>query len=240
MSTIPQSIQLTFVLATLLTLWFFLLAVRNAADAKVRSRTRKVGMILILWLLVQAIISYQGLYVHSMNQLPPGIIVFGVLPCVIAIALMFLTPTGRAFTDNLSVLHLTWLNVVRVPVELVLYGLFLNTAVPELMTFAGRNFDILCGITAPLLIVLGKREIIGRRVMLFWNIAGLMLLLNIMVNAALSAPTPLQQFGFEQPNIAIFYLPFSFLPAFVAPMVLYGHLVSIRRLLNLKPSAEQK
>lgn len=46
---------------------------------------------------------------------------------------------------------LSYVHIIRIPVELVLYRLFLNGIVSELMTFKGRNFDILAGITAPLI-----------------------------------------------------------------------------------------
>ena len=56
------------------------------------------------------------------------------------------------------------------------------------------------------------------------------LLANIVVNALLSTPTPIQKFAFDQPNIAILNFPFSWLPTFIVPIVLFGHLASIRQL----------
>ena len=67
---------------------------------------------------------------------------------------------------------------------------------------------------------------------LLWNFIALVLLINIVVNAVLSAPFPFQQFAFDQPNIAVLYFPFVLLPAFIVPIVLFGHLVSIRQLVR--------
>jgi hypothetical protein len=118
-------------------------------------------------------------------------------------------------------------------VELVLFWLFLNNTVPELMTFTGRNFDILAGITAPSVAYFGlQKSKLSRQIILIWNVLCLGLLLNIIVNALLSAPSPFQQFAFEQPNLALANFPFSWLPTFIVPIVLLGHLVSIRRLLK--------
>jgi hypothetical protein len=44
---------------------------------------------------------------------------------------------------------LTLLHIIRIPVELGLYWLFIYKAIPQLMTFEGRNFDILVGLTVP-------------------------------------------------------------------------------------------
>ena len=132
--------------------------------------------------------------------------------------------------DGLPLLHLTYVNVVRIPVEIVLYWLYLNKAVPELMTFAGSNFDILAGISAPLVAYVGlRKQKLSKKVVLWWNIAALALLLNIVIHAVLSAPFVFQQLAFDQPNIGVLYFPFVWLPAFIVPVVLFGHLVSIRQ-----------
>ena len=133
--------------------------------------------------------------------------------------------------DSLPLTNLTYLNTVRIAVELVLFWLFVHKAVPELITFEGRNFDILSGITAPFIAYFGltKRKL-SRPVILIWNLICLALLINIVGYALLSTPSPFQQFAFDQPNLAISTFPFSWLPTFLVPVVLFGHLVSIRQL----------
>jgi hypothetical protein len=42
----------------------------------------------------------------------------------------------------------------------------------------------------------------------------------------------LQQFGFDQPTVAVLYFPFIWLPGIVVPLVYFSHLVAIRRLLK--------
>jgi hypothetical protein len=74
-----------------------------------------------------------------------------VLPPLLGIAGLFMSPKGRKFIDGLDLKSLTILHTIRIPVELVLFFLFTYKAVPELMTFEGRNFDILSGITAPVI-----------------------------------------------------------------------------------------
>ena len=69
---------------------------------------------------------------------------------------------------------------------------------------------------------------------MYLNFICLVLLLNIVINALFSAPSPLQKFAFDQPNIAILNFPFSWLPTFIVPIVLFGHLTSIRQLTKIK------
>jgi hypothetical protein len=104
---------------------------------------------------------------------------------------------------------------------------------PELATFEGRNFDILSGLTAPFIWYYGFiKKKLKKGWLLAWNFICLGLLLNIVVHAVLSVPTPFQQLAFDQPAIAVLYYPFILLPAVIVPLVLFAHLVSIRQLMN--------
>ncbi|HYK56589.1 MAG TPA: hypothetical protein VEV15_08905 [Flavisolibacter sp.] len=104
---------------------------------------------------------------------------------------------------------------------------------PQLMTFEGRNLDVLSGLTAPLIYYYGfVKKSLGAKTLLAWNVVCLAILSFTVVNAVLSAPTPFQQFGFDQPNIAVLYFPFVWLPGTVVPLVYFSHLASIRRLLK--------
>nr|MBP9884195.1 hypothetical protein [Chitinophagales bacterium] len=117
------------------------------------------------------------------------------------------------------------------------FWLFVNKTVPELMTFEGRNFDILSGLTAPIIFYLGfVTKQLDRKVILIWNFICLGLLINIVVVAILSAPFPFQQFAFDQPNIAVLYFPFNWLPSCVVPLVLLSHLVIFRKFINERRS----
>jgi hypothetical protein len=121
--------------------------------------------------------------------------------------------------------------VIRIPVELVLFWLFSYKTIPQLMTFEGRNFDILSGISALLVYYFGFiKKSLDKKFILAWNFICLALLANIVINAFLSAPFPFQKFAFDQPNIAILYFPFVWLPVLVVPLVLFSHLVAIRKL----------
>ncbi|MEZ4900752.1 MAG: hypothetical protein R2822_02860 [Spirosomataceae bacterium] len=147
------------------------------------------------------------------------------------IVFLFNTSKGKMFIDALDLKTLTLLHVIRVPIEWVLYWLFIHKFVPELMTFEGRNFDILSGITAIIVYYFGfVKPKLSNVSVLIWNFCCLGLVINIAVNGILSAPTKFQQFAFEQPNIAMQYFPFVLLPSVIVPIVIFSHLASIRQL----------
>ena len=220
-ANLPMYVNFVFILTTLLTVFLFYKA----------GSTSKISLgILVLWLLLQAVLSYTGFYMIT-NTTPPRFLLLA-LPAVLFIIILFIPAKGRAYINNLNATTLTLLHVVRVPVELCLYWLFMHKSIPQLMTFEGRNFDILAGLSAPFIFYFGYvKHRLGKTVLLLWNFVCLGLLLNIVINAVLSAPSDFQQFAFEQPNMAILYFPFIWLPCCVVPLVLLAHLVCIRKLL---------
>jgi hypothetical protein len=231
---LPSNISVAFILTALLSVFLFYNAVEGSTLSNAKRRAGVFLLISFVWMGLQTFLSLKGFYKTHIDSLPPRFPLL-VMPPVFFIVILFLSRGGRNFIDSLPMDKLTLVHLVRLPVELVLYGLFLNKAVPELMTFAGRNFDILAGITAPLIAWYGiQKKKLSRGILLSWNFISLALLLNIVINAALSVPFPFQQFAFDQPNIAVLNFPFSLLPSYVVPVVLFSHLACIRQL--MKPS----
>lgn len=222
MENLPSYISIIFGLTTILTSWTFYKAAGNS---------KPVLLVILVWLAVQTFIASSGFYTVT-DTLPPRFLLL-VLPPFLVIAGLFMSPKGRKFIDGLDLKSLTILHTIRIPVEIVLFFLFTYKTIPELMTFEGRNFDILSGITAPVIFYFAfVRKQLSRKIILIWNMICLGLLINIVSNAILSAPFPFQQFAFDQPNIAVLYFPFIWLPCCVVPLVLLSHLAAIRQLSN--------
>jgi hypothetical protein len=232
---LPLYLTILFVLTTFVAVGMVWLLFKTSSRPMATGQARVIISAIFLFLILQALISLLGVYKNYPDSMPPKIIVLGVIPALVAIIFIFNTRKGKTFIDCLSMQMLAYIHLIRVPVELVLYGLFINGAVPELMTFEGRNLDIVAGITAPFVGYFGiSKGKMGKASLLAWNFICLGLLLNIVVNAVLSAPSPFQQFGFDQPNVAILNFPFSWLPAFIVPLVLFAHLAAIRKLINYR------
>lgn len=171
-----------------------------------------------------------GGFYQVTDVIPPRIAVLGVLPAALLIVVFFVF-FRTSFIQKLSLKPLTLVHTIRIPVEIVLYWLFVYGAVPQVMTFAGRNFDIASGFLALITYVLAFRGgLVNRRILIAFNLIGLALLANIVSIAILSLPTPLQQLAFDQPNRAVLYFPYVWLPTIVVPIVLFAHLASLWKL----------
>lgn len=219
-SELPWYVNVVFILTTIVTVFMFYKATNGSASFL---------LVTCAWLVLQAMLGYTGFFTIT-NNIPPRFPLLA-LPAILLVIGLFVFEKGGRFIDTLDTKMLTLLHIVRIPVEICLYWLFLHKSVPQLMTFAGRNFDILAGITAPLVYYWGYiKNKLGRPVLITWNFICLALLLNIVGNAVLSTPSPVQQFGLEQPNTAVLYFPFTWLPACIVPLVLLAHVATIRQL----------
>lgn len=232
MEEIPPYVPIVFILTTFAAIGFLLRAVRRAG-----LNTFPSGLLMFLlplWIIFQGTVAIGGVY-ENFTSVPPRLVIFGIAPAILVVA-VYLIFFRSSFVDKLPIKTLTMLHIVRIPVELTLYWLFIAGQVPEMMTFAGRNFDILSGIAAPVIFWLAFRGGETRRGLLIaYNVFGLVLLANIVTIAALSIPSPLQQLNFDQPNRAVLYFPYVWLPTLVVPIVLFAHLASLIKLLSRKP-----
>jgi hypothetical protein len=216
-------LQIGFALVVATTVGFATYAVGRAAPRAKWAFT--IGS--IAWLAVLGVLGARGFF-EDTAAMPPHLLV-AVGPPMVAIVVMF--AIGRRFVDALPLQTLTYLHTVRAGVELALFGLAMSKLVPTDMTFAGHNFDIAIGFTAPVLGNLAfTAGVPAKRPLLVWNLIAFVFLVHIVVVAVLSAPLPFQQFNFDRPNVAILQFPFVWLPGYIVPIVLASHLVALRRL----------
>jgi hypothetical protein len=226
---LPIYIAIAFGATTFLTLFLFLNALKKSGI----KNANKIVVGFLFWMSIQTFIGLKGVYHQDLNAIPPKILLFGILPTILMMIFLLSSNAGKSFTNQLEIKYLTLINVVRIPVEIILFGLFINKTIPIEMTFEGSNLDILAGISSVFIFYFGfVKNRLNSRIVLIWNFLSLALLINIVVLAFLSAPSPFQKLGFDQSNIAILYFPFVWLPTVIVPIVLFGHIVSIKKLLK--------
>jgi hypothetical protein len=224
---LPPYVSIVFILTTFLTVGFFLTAFKAVSLDIFPSRL--LIFILPFWIILTGSLAVSGFY-DAPAVFPPRLFVFGVLPAVLFVLANVVLFRERLI-NKLPLRLLTLIHVVRIPVELTLYWLFIGGLAPQVMTFAGRNYDIFSGILAIAAYFLAFTA--GRAnkwVLITFNVVGLALLANIVITAILSIEGPIQRFGFDQPNRAVLYFPYIWLPAVIVPIVLFSHLASLYKL----------
>lgn len=227
MESFSPLISITFMLTTFLCVGILFLSIKKKAFQTIAAKVTvfSVGF----WLLFTAVLAKGGFYENTAT-FPPRVVLFGVLPANLLIIGLFVFARA-SFIDRLPLKTLTVLHIIRIPVEIVLFWLYQDKYIPQIMTFEGTNFDILSGVTAPIICLIAFRNrSVNRPLLMVWNILALMLLANIVVTAVLAFPSPMQQIAFDQPNRAVMYFPLVWLPSVVVPIVLFSHLASIWKL----------
>ena len=223
----PAYINWFFALITVLTVIFYLYAVWETRRQKVFLFVNAGVLVFLLGL--YAALAFNGFYL--VKTIPPRFFL-GLFPTTVILLILFFAFARKEIPVK-SLQILTLLSVIRVPVEIILLGLYREGQVPQLMTFEGRNFDILSGLTAPLIAWLAFRGgKMNRQLLIVWNLLAFGLLLNILINAILALETPFQQFAFDQPNRGVLYFPFFWLPAIIVPIVFVSHVISLWQLLK--------
>lgn len=229
MDKTPPYINLVFTLTTTATVLFVYFAVRNAESKKSHSASLLTLFGLASWMAITWTVTQNGFFKNT-ESLPPRPIA-AILPPTIIVILLLVFQKTRNFIVNIPISALTYLHIIRVPVELVLWWLATHKVAPYLITFEGYNYDILSGVTAPFVaIFLLSEKKHAKIITTIWNLASLGLLINVVFHAFLSVPSPIQMFSFETPFLAALHTPFIWLPSVVVPCVLWSHLASLTKL----------
>jgi len=202
-------------------------AVGDAAAAA--RRARRAALATAVWMAATFAAAASGRL--SFTTVPPTMMVAIALSLALALR-VGLSGMGGRLAAGVPLALLVGVQGFRLPLELLMHRAYGEGLMPVQMSYSGRNFDIVTGITA---IVLAAAlwmapQRVSPRLVLAWNVMGSALLLNVLTIALLSAPTPLRVFTNEPANVWIARAPFVWLPAVFVLAALAGHLVIFRRL----------
>ena len=193
--------------------------------ARKRRVLNKFTITLAAWAAFILGVSATGFF-EDFSAFPPRIMIVLGIPLVTTILVVLSKPV-KELLPHIPARSLIRLQVFRVFVELLLWAAFLANVLPVQMTFEGRNFDILAGLCAPLVAYFLANS---RRVLYIYNFVSLGLLLNIVIIAILSLPTPLRVFMNEPANVLVARFPFVLLPGMLVPLAYGLHFLSLRQL----------
>jgi hypothetical protein len=219
--------KLTVTLFSALVLIVAMLVIRGFRKAG-WSTTMTIA-VLFITLVIPALLARAGVLDRYTPPPPPALLLL--LGQTILTVVIIISSRGTALASHLALGAVVLLQSFRIGVEVLLHRLYLEGVVPVQMTWSGRNFDVVTGITGLILgALLVRGRILPRGVVLGWNILGLVLLLNIVGVAALSTPVPFRVFTEGPPNLLPSTLPWIWLPSFLVQVALGSHLLVFRML----------
>lgn len=204
---------------------------REGEDLRVTLRWAVLAMSLVLlWLLVPAVISATGTFARFRDQPPALMVAAGVT--AVGMAMLAWSRAGTRLITGVGLTHLMVMQVFRLPLELLLYRLYTEGQIPVQMTMVGWNADVLTGVLSMVVLVAARRQ--APPAWLVWTHTGVgsLLLAAIVCIAATSTPSSIRLFQNEPANTIVAYLPWVWLPLFLVPMALLGHLLVWRALVT--------
>jgi hypothetical protein len=107
-------------------------------------------LIVSIWAIIQSILGLSGIYQNT--DLPvPLIMPLGIMPTLIAILACLTTSKGKKFLKLINLKTLTYFHSIRIVVEFLLAALYQIGVMSIYITYHGTNFDLLSGLTAPII-----------------------------------------------------------------------------------------
>jgi hypothetical protein len=227
-------IKAGFILLTFGSFALLFLEIRKGVKNTEWSSSRKTKFIsfflvgLIVWTLFVSVWSISG-QMGNFSIFPLNMLPVLVIPMVVILVFTF-SAAGKEILVHIPTENIIRIQAFRFFVELLLLGLYLENQAPIQMTFEGRNWDILSGISAPIIAFLVLKGKISKAGLVIWNLACLGLLINIVAVAILSMPTPQRVFMNEPSNTIVTQFSISWLPGLLVPLAYGLHFLSLRQL----------
>ena len=226
-------LQACFILLTLLlAIALYLMAVRVSLRAikdpqKQKRFIQRTAIVLIGWLVYISAASVTGIF--AITVFPPRIPLLLVLPAFLFFVYFFTAPRFRNFITLVPPAWPVYFQSFRIVVELLIWGLYMKGIFPRSATFEGHNFDILIGLTAPLMAYFTfVKTKIGKTLFILWNFAGLLTLgivvFTIMHHAYLP---PFQNSSDNVLAKGFGAFPYTYLAGLFMPVAVFMHILSL-------------
>lgn len=181
------------------------------------------------WLAILSLLAAIGFF-SQFATFPPRLLLVMVPPVALILYLLLSPGFGRVL-QLIPPPWLIWVQSFRILVEITLWLGFKAGIVPQQMTFEWLSYDIIVGATA----IMGGylfywRGRFRQLETFIWNFFGIILLLNVVLIAVLSTPSPYRVFMNEPTSVFLSRFPFIWIPGFIVPFALAMHLFSLRQM----------
>jgi hypothetical protein len=202
----------------------FVFAVHRTGTAR---QTITAAIATVAWLGITFALARAGLLGFSTT--PPTMMVLIAVALVMAIG-VGTSRLGRQIATGIPIAALVGVQAFRFPLELMLHQAYNEGLMPIQMSFSGFNFDILTGLSAIAVALVLVRRPRSLTLVRIWNTAGVVLLVNILTIALLSAPSPFRAFHNEPANVWVEQAPWVWLPTVYVFAAITGHILVYRRI----------
>ncbi len=189
-----------------------------------------IGM--TLWIAYVSVMAGSGFLADF--SLPPKFVLFIILPAFVIIGWFFTAKRNKTIITSFPIALTVYYQTFRIVVEILIWGMTKEGMAPELVSFEGRNFDILAGLSAPVIGYLAyQKKVLSHKSVIVWNFIGLLLLANI-VSIFLTLVVKPDMWGYAEVPVSLEFptLPYVFIAGAFMPTAVFMHIFSIKKSLQ--------
>lgn len=233
MLDIPAGLTLSLILLTLTTFTGFLFAVAFSKNPQISKYATWVSVPVLLWIIFQSTLSLNRWYMdrNTAHLLFPYLFTTASI-----LSILFIKPL-RAWALGLRIEFLLGLQLIRLPLEGLLHWGAYHRQNPLALTFYGGSPELLIALATPIMIYLYRKNKSAYRLwLLIWSYAGTASLTMVWMRSLFSAPSTIQNWGFEIPNYLMVHFPGSWIVTVIIPILLFAHLAVAAQLNNRRTS----
>jgi len=242
MSPVPEAplrISIAVCAYVLLVVWVTLRGLdvglrRSGCAAPIRrSLLARIGALLGTWFVAVTAAAASGAWLDPEFPRAVGYIV----PALVLSLVLWRAGWLQAAVQSLSPAAIPWLQTLRIGGGLSLFAAWASGLAPWSWVVTAGTGDILVGLgAAGVALLLGTRTSWSRTTAQVWNVFGLVDIAHTLVRGLLGAPGPQQRFFDTPPNLVPAVFPFIYLPAFIVPLTILLHILSLQQLARLGPA----
>jgi len=192
-----------------------------------RSLLVRIGALLGTWFLAITASAVAGAW------LDPGVprALGYLIPALLLSLVLWRAGWLQAAVQALSPSAIPWLQTLRIGGGLTLFAAWAAGLAPWGWVASAGTGDILVGLgAAAVAALLGTGLAWSRTAAQLWNVFGLVDMAHTMLRGLLSAPGPQQRLFETPPNLVPAVFPFIYLPAFIVPLTILLHILSLQQL----------
>jgi hypothetical protein len=233
---VPLRITVAVCAYVLLVVWVTLRGLdmglrRSGCAAPIRrSLLARIGALLGTWFLAVTAAAVAGAWLDPEFPRALGYL----LPALLLSLVLWRAGWLQAAVQALSPSAIPWLQTLRIGGGLTLFAAWASGLAPWGWVASAGAGDILVGLGAgAVAALLGTGLAWSRTAAQIWNVFGLVDMAHTLVRGLLSAPGPQQRIFETPPNLVPAVFPFLYLPAFVVPLTILLHILSLQQLARL-------
>jgi len=229
---LPLGYQLLNLSVVLLLFVIGFKAINSAFDCAEKVKIKKVLLVLGLLLWQCYIFGLGQTDLLSSLDLPPRFAIFLIAPAFIFTAIFIYTNRNNSWLDCIPQSWLIYFQSFRILVETLFVLSIAEGVLHPNVTIEGYNFDMIMGVTAPIIAFLAfEMRILSKKNVILWNYIGLAVLASVIFVFTTTVFFP-QFYGSSENLMSVTFTsyPYTLVTGFLMPVAVFIHVLSIVQL----------